>query len=140
MWQQPPLHIYINPPFQVYPLFLAKGFVPTKFWKVLPFPFNKELGFQIWFLMVVIDISVNHIFHVTAPNIKLLTEMLGFPKINLKLLSAIFVKFLFFHQMIGLQKLWKLLFISSTKLFSFSRYSIFCISILPSFSACRSLL
>ena len=140
MWKQPPLHIYINPRFQVYPLFLAKCFVPTKFWKIRPFPFNKELGFQIWFLMVVTDISVNHIFHVTAPNIKLLTEMLSFPKVNLKLVSTIFVKFLFFHQMIGLQKLWKLLFISSTKLFSCSRYSIFCICVLPSFSAWRPLL
>ena len=51
----------------------------------------------------------------------------------LKLVSTIFIKFLFFHQMIALQKLWKMLFISSKKLFSFSRYSIFCISVLPSF-------
>ena len=43
----------------------------------------------------------------------------------LKLVSAIFIKFLFFHQMIALQKLWKMLFISSKKLFSFSRYSFF---------------
>ena len=33
---------------------------------------------------------------------------------------------LFFYQMIGLQKLWKMCFISSKKLFSFSRYSDFC--------------
>ena len=33
----------------------------------------------------------------------------------------------FFHQMIPLQKLWKMFFISSKKLFSFSRYSDFCI-------------
>ena len=52
---------------------------------------------------------------------------------NLKLVSAIFIKILFFHQMIVLQKLWKMLFISSKKLFSFSRYSIFYISFLPSF-------
>ena len=58
----------------------------------------------------------------------------------LKLLSAIFIKFLFFYQMIALQKLWKMLFISSKKLFLFSRYSIFCISVLPSLSTCRSLL
>ena len=56
------------------------------------------------------------------------------------IVSAIFTKFLFFHQIIALQKLWKMLFISSKKLFSFSRYSIFCISVLPSFSTCRSLL
>ena len=35
----------------------------------------------------------------------------------LKLVSAIFIKFLFFHQMIAFQKLWKMLFISSKKLF-----------------------
>ena len=39
---------------------------------------------------------------------------------------------LFFHQMIALQKLWKMLLISPKKLFSFLRYSKFCISILPS--------
>ena len=33
-----------------------------------------------------------------------------------------FITFLFFHQMITLQKLWKMFFISSKKLFSFSRY------------------
>ena len=54
-------------------------------------------------------------------------------------LSAIFIIFLYFHQMIALQKLWKMLFISSKKLFSFSRYSIFCISVLPSFSTSRPL-
>ena len=32
----------------------------------------------------------------------------------------------YFHQMIGLQKLWKMFFISSKKLFLFSRYSFFC--------------
>ena len=36
---------------------------------------------------------------------------------NLELVSAIFIKFLLFHQMIALQKLWKMLFISSKKLF-----------------------
>ena len=45
----------------------------------------------------------------------------------LKLVSAFFIKFLFFHQNIALQKLWKMFFVSSKKLFSFSRYSDFCI-------------
>ena len=40
--------------------------------------------------------------------------------------------FYFFYQMIALQKLWKMFFISSKKLFSFSRYSNFC-NFLPSF-------
>ena len=43
-------------------------------------------------------------------------------------------------QMRALQKLWKILFISSKKLSSFSRYSNFCISIFPSFSPCQPLL
>ena len=47
---------------------------------------------------------------------------------SLKLVSAIFLFFqFFFHQMIVLKKLWKMFFISSKKLFSFSRYSNFCI-------------
>ena len=58
----------------------------------------------------------------------------------LKLASPIFIIFLFFNQIIALQKLWKMLFMSSKKLFSFSRYSNFCISVLPSFSTCRPLL
>ena len=65
---------------------------------------------------------------------------MGNPFENLKLVSTIFIKFLFFHQMRLLQKLWKMLFISSKQLFSFWRYSNFCISVLPSISACRPLL
>ena len=40
--------------------------------------------------------------------------------------------FLFFHQMIALQELWKMFFISSKKLFPFSRYWNFC-NFSPSF-------
>ena len=43
-----------------------------------------------------------------------------------------FIKILFFHQMIGLQKLWKMFFFSSKKLYLFSRYSNFC-NFFPSF-------
>ena len=39
-----------------------------------------------------------------------------------------------------LQKLWKILFISSKNLFLFSRYSNFWISVLPFFSTCQQLL
>ena len=45
---------------------------------------------------------------------------------NLKLVLTFF-----FHQMIALRKLWKILFISSKKLFWFSRYSNFCNFSLP---------
>ena len=53
---------------------------------------------------------------------------------SLYLVSTIFY---FFHLMMVLQKLWKMLFISSKELSSFlrfSRYSNFCISFLPSFT------
>ena len=46
----------------------------------------------------------------------------------------------YYSLMIVLQKLWNMFFISSKKLFSFSRYSSFCISIFPSFSPCQPLL
>ena len=49
-------------------------------------------------------------------------------------------KKIIYHQMIALQKLCKMFFISSKKLFSFSRYSDFCISTFPSFSPCQPLL
>ena len=58
-----------------------------------------------------------------------------FEKVNkghLKLVSAIFYQFLF-YQMIAVQKLWKMLFISPKKLFSFSRYSNFLHSSSPLF-------
>ena len=45
--------------------------------------------------------------------------------INQRLIKA-YAHYLFFHQMIGLQKLWKMYFSSSKKLFWFSRYSYFC--------------
>ena len=60
--------------------------------------------------------------------------------LSLKLVSAIFYEIFIFHQMIALSKLWKMFFISSKKLFSFSRYSDFCIFIFPAFSAFQPLL
>ena len=48
---------------------------------------------------------------------------------TLKLVSTIFYQVFIFHQMIALSKLWKMFFISSKKLFLFSRYSDFCISV-----------
>ena len=56
------------------------------------------------------------------------------------ILKACVHYFLFFRQMISLQKLWKMHFISSKKLFSFSGYSNFCSFIFPSFAPCRPLL
>ena len=55
-------------------------------------------------------------------------------------ISAIFYQIFIPHQMVAFQKLWKIIFISSKKLFSFLRSSNFCISTFPSFSPCQSLL
>ena len=57
----------------------------------------------------------------------------------LKLVSAISDQIFIFNQMIPLQKLWKMFFISFKKLFSFLRHSSFCISVFPSFSPCQPL-
>ena len=82
-----------------------------------------------------------HNIRVTAFTVSELLRKKAFEDLqSLKLVSAIFIKFLFFHQMISLQKSWKILFISFKKLFSFSRYSNFCISVLPSFPTCWPLL
>ena len=61
-------------------------------------------------------------------------------RISAKLVSAIFCQIFDFHQMTALQKLWKMFFISSLKLFLLLRYSKFCISVLPSLSPCQPLL
>ena len=53
--------------------------------------------------------------------------------LTLKLVSAIFYQMFIFHWIIALQKLSKMFFISSKKLFLFSRYSNFCISVYLSF-------
>ena len=45
----------------------------------------------------------------------------------LKLVSAIFYQNSIFHQMEARQNLWQMFFISSKKLFLFSRYSNFCL-------------
>ena len=52
----------------------------------------------------------------------------------LKLVSAIFYHIYISHQMIALKKFEKCFFISSKKLFSFSRYSIFVFLFFPFFS------
>ena len=52
---------------------------------------------------------------------------------ELKACVCYFLSLYIFHQMIALQKLWKMFFIWSKKLFSFSRYSNFCIFVFPSF-------
>ena len=48
-------------------------------------------------------------------------------------MSTIFYEISIIHQMVTLQKPWEMFFISSKKLFSFTRYSMFCISVFPFF-------
>ena len=52
---------------------------------------------------------------------------------SLKLVPATFYQIFVSHQMVALQNLWKMFFISSKKFFSFSRYSNLCIFVFPSF-------
>ena len=61
-------------------------------------------------------------------------------KWSLRLVSTIFYQIFISHQMIAFQKLWKMFFISTKKLFSFLRYSDICISFFTSFSVCQPLL
>ena len=58
----------------------------------------------------------------------------------LKHVSTIFYQIFIFHKMIALSKLWKMFLISTKKLFSLSRYSVFCVSVFHSFSPCQPLL
>ena len=71
--------------------------------------------------------------------LQILQAFASMPEHFLKFVSAIFCQIFIFHQTIALQKLWRMFFISSKKLFSFSRYLIFCVSIFPSFSPCLPL-
>ena len=57
---------------------------------------------------------------------------LGICMYSKNLCPLFFIKFLFFHQMIALKNLWKMFFISSKELFSFSRCLNFCV-FFPSF-------
>ena len=54
---------------------------------------------------------------------------------NLKLVSAIFYQIFSFSKIIALQKLWKMFFISSKKLFSFLRFFYFRLHLFFSLSA-----
>ena len=75
--------------------------------------------------------NLNPACHIMLKNVTLFNLIVHSP--SLKLASTIFYQIFISHQTITLQKLWKMFFISSEKLFSFARYSDFCISIFPSF-------
>ena len=85
--------------------------------------------------------NIKFIFH--FKDICFLTTWMPILMLNwvyLKLVATIFYQIAIFHEMIALQKLWKIFFISSKKLFLFLRYSNFCFFVLPSFFPCQPLL
>ena len=107
-------------------------FIHCKFFRI----FNLKSSF-----LVTLTFSSKHFFLKNNGNLRIDCFLWSVSRFNLlntlKLASAVFIKFSFFHQMIALQNLWKMLFISSKILFSFSRYSnfsYFC----PSFFFCLS--
>ena len=75
---------------------------------------------SVWESLVVVTIKL-----ILVPKGGLDQPLLEFELSKLKLVSSIFYQVFISHQMIALQKLWKMFFISSKKLFSFSRYSNF---------------
>ena len=101
---------------------------PPLNWQIVQAPLSRQFPLYIGFLWTStskLDFSVNPL------KIKVS---------SLKLVSAIFYQIFIFHQIIALQKLWKMFFISSKKRFSFSRYSSFSVSVFPSFSPCQPFL
>ena len=76
----------------------------------------------------------------TFENIQFLCFLSFYQQFNLKFVSPIFYQIFIFHQMIAFKNYEKCFFISFEKLFSFSRYSNFCIFVFPSFSARQPLL
>ena len=92
-------------------------------------------------LSITRDININVTWSkgndVTTPNREVLCHLISWSCFCcLKLVSAIFIKCLFFHQMIALQKLWKMLFYFIKK----ALFVLEILSILPSFSPCWPLL
>ena len=72
-------------------------------------------------------------FHMYKMYVKSSTKNPPGPAFLLKFVPTIFYQIFIFHQMTALQKIWKMFFGSSKKLFSFWRYSNFCISVYPFF-------
>ena len=62
----------------------------------------------------------------------ILKDFIYFLEKDSKACVCFFYQIFIFHQMIALQKLWKMFFISSKNLFSFLQYSNFCIFVLSS--------
>ena len=129
------------------------------FWTVHSRPFIKYQGknldwFWIWccfrfFLLCLMQPNqeINFLFHIIfIKRIRLWivhTAKLYFMLLkycSLKLVSANFYQIFIFYQTIAPQKLRKMFFISSKKLFLFSKFLNFCIFVFPSFFPCQPLL
>ena len=101
---------------------------PTKSWIFLTY--SSTINFN--FLFKTFELTLSKLFCRKKNQLKQKTLTLSIWWILkviwlcLKLVSTIFYQIFIFNQMIPCQKLWKMFFISSKKLFSFLRYSIFC--------------
>ena len=95
----------------------------------------KSACFIFGVINIIISSSIHIHLHVdTSDGVKWLTSLLSPIALWLGLTEVCVLRPLIsFHQMIPLQKLWKKFFVSSKDLFSFSRYSNFCIFVFPSF-------
>ena len=93
-------------------LSLTASLVHWFYWKKLPKQCTAKSGGICW-RSTKSQVCILLEFHVDQWHTGVMTQLL-----SLKLMPAIFfIKFSFFHQMIGLQKLLKMFFISSKKLF-----------------------
>ena len=80
------------------------------------------------------------LFHLTDEFLSINSSANVFVFGDFKGCISYFLSNFIFHQIIAFQKPWKMLFISSKKLFLFSRYSNFCLFIFPAFFLCQPLL
>ena len=102
-------------------------------WKIIKLPNPDWTLYVIWINLLLMKRKLINFDWIVN---NLIVHNLLINDLNLKLLSAIFFQIFIFLQMIVLQKLWKMFFISSKKLFSFSRYSDFCIFVSPPVRHC----
>ena len=107
---------------------------------------SRKLLVFMWSITVAFVLEILLGFKIIGKSLKRMVYILAFKfaltcgHVDLKLVSTIFQQIFIYHQVIALQKHWKMIFISSKKLFSFSRYLFFCVSMFPSFSPCHPLL
>ena len=95
--------------------------------KLCPLQFISQEQYLQQFCLVFFKILIFGVFQSWSVNVKRKFWVV----LHLLHMCVIFYLFFIFHKMIALQKPWKMFFISSKKLFLFSRYSSFCIFVFP---------